>query len=49
MNATGSPVKLKSPKATSATTAMTAADCSTRRRMKASTGAGAETCKSMVQ
>ena len=38
MNCTGSPVKLNRPKAMNATTTITATDCSTRRRMKASTG-----------
>src|SRR5271170_8428765 len=38
MNVTGSPVKLNSPKAINATTAMTTTDCRMRRRTKASKG-----------
>ena len=41
MNATGSPVKLNRPKAMNATTSRTSADCSSRRRMKASTSSAA--------
>ena len=40
MNATGSPMKLKSPNAMNATTASRATDCRIRRRMKASMSVG---------
>ena len=51
MNVTGSPVKLNNPNAMKATTAMTSADCNTRRRMKASTEGcdfDAEYCRIVV-
>ncbi len=42
MNVTGSPVKLNSPNAMNATTAMTATDWRMRRMMKASTDCGCD-------